>query len=101
MGYRLHARIPNVSEYNDELELGKQYVGWEDFKEKWLGDSCSCSLKGKEYLLEFYNDILETNKQIEKEYSKEDRYDLYNLDLLKEMIDYAIKYDYEISFESF
>lgn len=104
MGYRLYAFIPNVSGYNRELELGKQYdvYVWNDFNAKWFGafnarwfgESNDTGLIGADNLLEFYDELLDAN-------SNAAEYPLYNLDLLKEMIDYAVKNGYDMYFVSY
>jgi hypothetical protein len=96
VGYRLHAFIPNVSGYNKELELGKQYdvYAWDDFNAKWFGAFNDAGLIGADNLLEFYEEFLDAN-------SNAAEYPLYNVDALKEMIDHAVKNGYDMYFVSY
>lgn len=100
MGYRLYASIPNVAEFNEPLELGKQYHGWDEFNEKWFGCDKDEGFISSDHLIEFYNDMIETNKIILSS-DEPVKYDLYNLEFLKDMIDCAIKNKYYVYFESF
>lgn len=103
MGYRLHARIPNTEEFSKDLEIGKQYTGWDGFNERWFGDAYhELSYLPYNLLEDFYEDLVKNNDEILK--SKNDDhfiYDLYNLEHLKRMIDYAIEHKLEIIFESY
>lgn len=96
MGYRLHASIPNVNGFNNDLELGKQYdyAAWDGFNDKWFGAENDTGFVRAEDLLEFYDDFLDANENATK-------YPLYNVDVLKEMIDYAVKNNYVMYFVSY
>lgn len=96
MDYRLYAFIPNVSGYDTDLELGKQYDAnaWYDFNAIWFGAFNDAGLVGTNNLLEFYYDLLDAN-------SLAAEYPLYNLDRLKEMIDHAVKNKYDMYFVSY
>lgn len=99
MGYRLHAVIPNktVPDYEEitYLELGKQYdYKWDIFNDKWFGENKDSGLLHPDELQEFYEELVRVDKQ-------EGDYKLYNLDVLKEFIDYAIENNYYMLFISF
>ena len=105
MGYRLHAKIPNVDmviEVNgethnvkDDLELGKQYEDiWDGFNDYWFGEYHDGGLIHPKYLEDMYKQMILLNMKT-KEYS------LYNTDFLKEMIRVAIKNGYHICFCSY
>lgn len=95
MGYRLHATIPNVDYEFNYLELGKQYdYKWESFNDKWFGRYHDGGTISKEDFDEFYNELTTINKE-------PGEFNLYNLELLKEMIEFARKHNYIILFESY
>lgn len=95
MGYRLHATIPNVKFKYDVLTLGKQYDSkWDYFNDHWFGENHDGGTVSKESLDEFYDELITINKE-------PGEYDLYNLELLKEMIEFAKEHDYIILFESY
>lgn len=105
MGYRLNVRIINVKEklngkYVDKyLELGKQYnKRWFGFNSKWFGDGLDWGNLSKEDFKEFLNDIELVNTKID---IHNENYKLYNLELLKELMDFATENDYILTFESF
>lgn len=106
MGHRLNVRIINVRfELSDGsltsryLELGKQYnQRWNSFNAKWFGSGKDGGNLSKEYFKEFLNDIELINAEID---NHNEGYQLYNLELLKELMDVATDYDYILSFESF
>lgn len=95
MGYRLHATIPNIKPYDKDLELGKQRDSkWDDFNDKWFGECKDSGRIMSEELEEFYAEYVEVNNQ-------PGEYDLYNTELLKEMIDYAVLHKLDMYFESY
>ena len=95
MGYRLHATILNVPSHQDTIVLGKQYDHkWDGFNDKWFGEDRDDGNIYHEDLAEFFDEFVEINKQ-------PGEYELYNLELLKEMVDYCIENKFCISFTSF
>lgn len=96
MGYRLHAGIPNVKHEKAEmLELGKQYDSkWGSFNDTWFGADQDSGFIYPEDLDGFYEYLLETNQGVSK-------YKLYNLELLKEMFEFAKEQDYLVYFISY
>jgi hypothetical protein len=99
MGYRLNVMIPNDEKYSQWIELGKQYHDtWYDFNNNHFGENKDDGLFHYDYIKDFYNDLLETNNKVSK--VSED-YKLYNLDILKDIVYYAVenkKYVYFMSF---
>lgn len=95
MGYRLHATIPNIKPYNQNLQLGKQYDSkWDAFNDKWFGEDRDGGRISHDYLEEFYKEYIETNNQ-------PGDFELYNTQKLKEMIDYALLNKLDMYFESY
>ena len=95
MGHRLHATIPNVNPYDEDLELGKQYDGkWGAFNDKWFGEGSDCGRISHYDIEEFYAEYVELNNQ-------PGDYDLYNTQHLKNMVDYALLNKVDIYFESY
>lgn len=95
MGYRLHATIPNVPPYVVNIELGKQYdYKWDSFNAKWFGDGLDGGMIGYYEIEEFYSEMLAINNTL-----SEDK--LYNLDILKEMVDYAVEHELDMYFVSY
>ena len=95
MGYRLHATIPNVKPYDKDLELGKQYDSkWDDFNNKWFGESNDRGRISHYDIEEFYEEYVEINNQ-------PGEYELYNTEELKKMVDYALQNKVDIYFESY
>lgn len=95
MGYRLHATIPNIKPYDKDLELGKQYDSkWEFFNYKWFGENNDGGRISHEDIEEFYAEYVEINNQPSD-------YKLYNTELLKEMVDYALLHKLDMYFESY
>ena len=95
MGYRLHASIPNVEYVNNNLELGKQYDDkWDDFNYRWFGEGRDTGMIYKLDLQEFLTELKAVN-------AEPCRYELYNIEALEEMIQYAILYEYDLYFESY
>lgn len=90
MSIRLHASIPNIRDIT--LELGRvDNEDWEEFTEYWFNDSDM--LISHLDLPIFNNSLLDYNDNV-----PEDR-KLYNLDLLVEMIGYAIDKGYSMFFQ--
>ncbi len=95
MGYRLHATIPNVKPYDDDLELGKQYdYKWDAFNDKWFGYRNDHGRIAHEDIEEFFAEYVEINTQ-------PGDYELYNTQHLKTMVDYALLHKVDIYFESY
>ena len=95
MGYRLHATIPNVKPYDKYLELGKQHdYKWEEFNYYWFGEYNDSGLIAYEEIEEFYEAYVEVNNQPSE-------YKLYNTELLKEMVDYALLHELDMFFMSY
>ena len=95
MGYRLHASIPNIKPYDKDLELGKQYDSkWDAFNDKWFGEGNDSGRIGHEDIEEFYKELVEINNQ-------QGDYDLYNIQYLKSMVDYALLNKFDMFFESY
>lgn len=95
MGYRLHASIPNIKPYDDDLELGKQYDSkWDDFNNKWFGEGKDSGFIFHADIKEFYEEFVEVNNQPSE-------YDLYNTELFKEMVDYAVLHKLDMFFVSY
>lgn len=95
MGYRLHATILNVPSYQDTIELGKQYdYKWDEFNDKWFGEDRDDGNIFYEDLAEFFDELVEINKQ-------PGEYELYNLEHLKEMVDYCIENKFYVTFMSY
>ena len=95
MGYRLHATIPNIKPYDEDLELGKQYDDkWDSFNDKWFGVDSDSGRIYPDDLEEFFIEYLEINNQPSD-------YDLYNTEHLKEMIDYCLLHKLYLYFESY
>ena len=93
MGYRLHARIPNVAGVR-ELELGKQYDDkWDDFNHKWFGE-------GRDEGMIYRLDLQEFLAELKAVDAEPGLHDLYNIELLEEMVQHAILHDYDMYFIS-
>lgn len=92
MGNRLYVKIPNVNYDINNLELGKPSdLIYEEFFSKRINtDELVHFLDLKEYLLE----LLEINDQATD-------HKLYNLDLLNDLVDFAIKNKYDVYFYLF
>ena len=95
MGYRLHAEIPNVNAKEaEQITLGTQTEQkWFYFNSAWFGEDQDSGMIEFYDFDEFYADMVRTDK---KSVNK-----LYNLDKLKEMFDYAKKYEYSVYFVSY
>ena len=95
MGHRLHASIPNIKPYDNDLELGKQYDSkWDAFNDKWFGEGNDFGRIAHEDIEEFYAEYVEINNQPSD-------YDLYNTQHLKSMVDFALLNKVDIYFESY
>ena len=95
MGYRLHATIPNIKPFDEDLELGKQYDSkWNAFNDKWFGEYSDSGRISHEDIEEFFSEYVEINNQ-------PSNYDLYNTEHLKAMVDYALLHKVDIYFESY
>lgn len=94
MGYRLYATIPNINYSENFLELGKQYDRkWDDFNNFWFGEFDGGLIHPAD-LSEFLSELKKVNNQ-------PGEYELYNIELLEEMIQHAILYDYSMFFVSY
>ena len=100
MGYRLHASIPNVEYVENNLELGKQYNDkWDDFNYKWFG---RIDLDGGMLHPETFDEFLIDLKMVNSEIiENEENYDLYNIELLEKMFEFAKENNYYVYFESY
>lgn len=99
MGYRLHASIPNVEYVENNLELGKQYNDkWDDFNYKWFGEYQDGGMIHPETFDEFLIDLKMINSEI---IENEENCDLYNIELLEKMFEFAKENDYCVYFESY
>lgn len=95
MGYRLHASIPNVKPYDEDVELGKQYDSkWDGFNEEWFGEDNDEGMVRSEDILNFYNAFITID-------SMESEYTMGNLEKFKEMVMYAIEHQLKVYFESY
>lgn len=95
MGYRLHAAIPNIEHYDNDLELGKQYDSkWDIFNDKWFGEGKDSGFISYANIKEFYEEYVEINNQPSE-------YKLYNTEFFKEMVDYALLHKLDMYFVSY
>lgn len=95
MGCRLHASIPNIKPYDEDVTLGKQYDSkWNAFNDKWFGEGNDRGLISHYDIEEFYAEYVEINNQ-------PGEYELYNTQYLKKMVDYALLHKVDIYFESY
>jgi hypothetical protein len=95
MGYRLHACIPNVKLYEEDLVLGKQYdEKWDTFNDRWFETANDHGIIYPNRLEEFYKELIEFNTMYGE-------YKLYNLEELRKMFDYAIEHNYCVYFSSY
>lgn len=98
MIYRLHAVSVNFvfkGRKNYYLELGKQYDSkWVEFNNRWFGLEKDGGIIEYPVLEDFYNELVFIN-------GKGGEYQLYNLEGLKEMIDYAVKNKLTLYFVSY
>ena len=103
MGYRLHFEIPNVrheSLNRSSLELGKMYRNWEEFLNKYddLDDDLGLIFNLDWQLAEF-TDFVKGLKEHNDYLAKNDlEYELYNMELLDELVELAIEKRYIIRF---
>jgi hypothetical protein len=99
MGYRLYATIPNIDYEDNDLELGKQYdYRWDDFNDKWFGTTDGIGMLFPEWFDEFLADLKMINQDI---IENEEEYDLYNIELLEKMFQFAKENNYYIYFRSY
>lgn len=105
MGYRLHATIPNVNYVDNNMEIGKLYDSiWDSVlaKYKFSDEDDKVFVTHTDYdaddLREFVKDIKKANAILEGE---ESIYTLYNLELLDNMVEFAILHRYTIWFHSY
>lgn len=95
MGYRLHALIPNIKPYEEDLTLGKQYDSkWDAFNDKWFGEDRDGGRISHHDIEEFYAEYVKINNQ-------PGEFELYNTPQLKAMVDYALLNKLDIYFESY
>lgn len=99
MGYRIHVSIPNVKYEDNNLELGKQYnVRWDDFNLLYFGRDSDGGLLHPETFKEFLKDLKMINHEI---IENEENYELYNIDRLEKMFEFAKENKYYVYFESY
>ena len=100
MGLRLHISIPNVKEYDSDMELGKRYDStWHDFNERWFeGGYIHDLVLDSDEAQYFLDDLIEVDKVNVENGSI---YTLYNLELAQELIDYAKQNNYDVLFTSY
>ena len=102
MGYRLHVCIPNIeSEYKGIEELGKRYDStWSDFDDYWFGENAEVHdlFLDSADLDKFYEDLIQIDDINVKNGSA---YTLYNLEYLRDLIEYAKEHKYSVYFTSF
>ena len=99
MGYRLHANIPNVEYADNDLELGKQYnVRWDYFNDNWFGESRDGGMIAPYEFDDFLRDLKIVNSEIIK---NKEGFDLYNIELLEKMFEFAKEKNYFVYFESY
>ncbi len=99
MGYRLHASIPNVEYEDNNLELGKQYNNrWQDFNETYFNNYDGIGILIPETFDEFLRDLKLINREI---IENDEEYDLYNIELLEKMFEFAKENNYYVYFESY
>lgn len=95
MGYRLHASIPNVKPYDEDVELGKQYDSkWDSFNDEWFGENVDKGMVPPDVILNFYNAFITID-------SMKGEYKMGNLEMFKEMVMYAIEHQLKVYFESY
>lgn len=99
MGYRLHASIPNIEYVDNNLELGKQYnIRWDSFNYTYFGRAAD----GGMVLPDMFDDFLRDLKLINREIiENNEEYDLYNIELLEKMFEFAKENNYYVYFESY
>lgn len=100
MGFRLHISIPNVKEYDRDIELGKRYDStWGEFNDKWFEDGVTQDLVlFSDMAQEFLDDLIEVDKV---NVGNGSRFTLYNLEIAQDLIDYAKQNNYVVLFTSF
>ena len=99
MGYRLHASIPNVEYVYNNLELGKQYnVRWDYFNNRYFGKGADGGMVLPEMFDEFLRDLKMINSEIIK---NKEGFDLYNIEPLEEMFEFAKENNYYVYFVSY
>lgn len=100
MGFRLHIRIPNVKEYDSDMELGKRYDDtWDEFNDKWFEDGYTHDLVlFSDDAQQFLEELIEVDKVNVENGSI---YTLYNLEIAQDLIDYAKQNNYVVLFTSF
>lgn len=99
MGYRLHASISNVEYEDNNLELGKQYNNrWDDFNYTYFGENNDSGMLHPETFNEFLRDLKTINREI---IENKEEYDLYNIEFLEKMFEFAKENNYYVYFESF
>lgn len=99
MGYRLYASIPNIEYEDNNLELGKQYNSrWQDFNKTYFNNYDGVGMLIPDMFDEFLRDLKMINREIIE--NKED-FDLYNIEFLEKMFEFAKENNYYIYFESY
>lgn len=99
MGYRLHASIPNVEYIHNNLELGKQYnERWHEFNDEYFGENADSGMIHPDTFNAFLIDLKRVNREI---IENKEMYDLYNIDHLERMFQFASANNYEVYFVSY
>lgn len=95
MSCRLNVRIPNVEKFRECVALGGQTdEKWIPFNDFWFGENeWPCGIVRWEYLLEFYAQYIAVD-------AMSGEYEQFHTDLLKEMIDYAVKNKFDLYFDT-
>lgn len=100
MGYRLYVRVSDNPVYYEWMELGKQYAPeWDEFNKKWFGIEDG---RGDIFYIdakEFYDELIEVNNRVLQ--TKYSDYDLYNLDILEDMVKETIREKQFLEFKSY
>jgi hypothetical protein len=99
MGYRLHASIPNVEYEDNNLELGKQYNSrWDEFNYTHFGKDDGLGMLIPGIFDDFLRDLKRINREI---IENNEEYDLYNIEKLEKMFEFAKEKNYYVYFESY
>ena len=99
MGYRLHASIPNIDYEDNDLELGKQYNNrWDSFNKIYFNNYDGEGMLHPTMFDEFLRELKAINREI---IANNEEYDLYNIEHLEKMFEFAKENNYYVYFESY